>query len=272
LLDIPGPQTKLVHIHPGAEELGRVYRPHLAIHASPTAFAEATDKLAPPRDIRWRDATAVAHADYLEWTQVPTEQPGGVNLGAVMVWLRENLPTDTILCNGAGNYAAWIHRFYRFRCFATHIAPASASMGYGMPSAVAMKRLYPGRTVISVNGDGDFLMNGQEFATAVQYGLPIIAIICDNGLYGTIRMHQEREYPGRVSATVLQNPDFASYARTFGGFGVTVESTVDFGAAFSLAQQSGKPAIIHLKIDAEAITPVTTLSKIRERALAAQVT
>jgi len=270
LFDIPGPQTKLVHIHPGAEELGRVYRPHLAIHASPTACAEAADKLTPPRDIRWRDATAVAHADYLEWTQVPTEQPGGVNLGAVMVWLRENLPVDTILCNGAGNYAAWIHRFYRFRRFATHIAPASASMGYGMPSAVAMKRLYPERTVISVNGDGDFLMNGQEFATAVQYGLPIIVIICDNGLYGTIRMHQEREYPGRVSATVLKNPDFASYARTFGGFGVTVDSTADFGAAFRRAQQSGKPAIIHLKIDAEAITPATTLSKIRERALAAQ--
>jgi acetolactate synthase-1/2/3 large subunit len=270
LFDIPGPQTKLVHIHPGAEELGRVYRPHLAIHASPTAFAEAADKLQPPSDIRWREATAATHADYLAWTNVPTEQPGGVNLGAVMVWLRENLPADTILCNGAGNYAAWIHRFYRFRRFATHIAPASASMGYGMPSAVAMKRLHPERTVISVNGDGDFLMNGQEFATAVQYGLPIVVIICDNGLYGTIRMHQEREYPGRVSATVLRNPDFASYARTFGGFGVTVEKTDDFGPAFKLAQQSGKPAIIHLKIDAEAITPVATLSKIRERALAAQ--
>jgi acetolactate synthase I/II/III large subunit len=201
---------------------------------------------------------------------LPTEQPGGVNLGAVMVWLRENLPADTILCNGAGNYAAWIHRFYRFRRFATHIAPTSASMGYGMPSAVAMKRLYPERTVISVNGDGDFLMNGQEFATAVQYGLPIVVIVCDNGLFGTIRMHQEREYPGRVSATVLKNPDFCSYARTFGGFGVTVENTDDFGAAFKLAEQSGKPAIIHLKIDAEAITPVTTLSRIRERALAAQ--
>jgi acetolactate synthase-1/2/3 large subunit len=270
LLDIPGPQTKLVHIHPGAEELGRVYRPHLAIHATPTAFAGAVEALRPPSDLKWREGTTHAHADFLAWTELPTEQPGGVNLGAVMVWLRENLPADTILCNGAGNYAAWIHRFYRFRRFATHIAPTSASMGYGMPSAVAMKRLYPERTVISVNGDGDFLMNGQEFATAVQYGLPIIVIVCDNGLYGTIRMHQEREYPGRVSATVLKNPDFCSYARTFGGFGVTVEHTDDFGAAFKLAEQSGKPAIIHLKIDAEAITPLTTLSKIRERALAAQ--
>jgi acetolactate synthase-1/2/3 large subunit len=270
LIDIPGPQLKLVHVHPGAEELGRVYRPHLAIHASPTAFAELAQKL-PPRKIVWHEQTRVAHSDYLQWTEQPTEQPGGVNLGAIMVWLRENLPADTILCNGAGNYAAWIHRFYRFRRFATHIAPTSASMGYGMPSAVAMKRLYPERNVISVNGDGDFLMNGQEFATAVQYGLPIVVIICDNGLYGTIRMHQEREYPGRVCATVLKNPDFASYARTFGGFGVTVEKTDDFGAAFRLAEASGKPAIIHLKIDPEAITPMTTLSKIRAQAMAAQV-
>jgi acetolactate synthase I/II/III large subunit len=271
LIDIPGPQLKLVHVHPGAEELGRVYRPHLAIHSTPTAFAELAEQLRPPREIPWREQTQLAHADYVQWTDTPTAQPGGVNLGAVMVWLRDNLPTDTILCNGAGNYAAWIHRFYRFRRFATHIAPASASMGYGMPSAVAMKRLYPERTVISVNGDGDFLMNGQEFATAVQYGLPIVVIICDNGLYGTIRMHQEREYPGRVCATVLKNPDFASYARTFGGFGVTVEKTDDFGAAFRLAAAAGKPAIIHLKIDPEAITPVTTLSKIRAQAMAAQV-
>ena len=216
----------------------------------------------------WRERTAAAHADYLAWTETPTEQPGGVNLGAVMVWLRENLPADTILCNGAGNYAAWIHRFYRFRRFATHIAPTSASMGYGMPSAVAMKRLYPERTVVSVNGDGDFLMNGQEFATAVQYELPIVVIVCDNGIYGTIRMHQERDYPGRVSATTLNNPDFAAYARAFGGFGVTVERTADFPAAFRAAQRRDKPAIIHLKIDPEAITPATTLTKIREQALA----
>ncbi len=270
LLDIPGPQTKLVHIHPGAEELGRVYRPHLAIHAAPTAFAQMAELLQPPRDIKWREQTETAHADYLAWTRTPTDQPGAVNLGAIMVWLRENLPADTILCNGAGNYAAWIHRFYRFRRFASHIAPTSASMGYGMPSAVAMKRLYPDRTVISVNGDGDFLMNGQEFATAVQYGLPIIAIICDNRSYGTIRMHQEREYPGRVSGTGLTNPDFSTYARAFGGFGVTVEKTEDFAAAFKAAQESQCPAIIHLKIDTDAATPVNTLTRIRAQAMAAQ--
>ena len=269
LFDIPSPRTKLVHVHPGAEELGRLYQPHLAIHASPVAFAAMAETLTAPAALPWRDETGAAHVEYLQWTDVPTEQPGGVNLGAAMVWLRENLPADTILCNGAGNYAAWIHRFYRLRRFASHIAPTSASMGYGMPSAVAMKRLYPERTVISLNGDGDFLMSGQEFATAVMYDLPIVVIICDNGIYGTIRMHQEREYPGRISGTSLRNPDFAAYARAFGGFGATVEKTADFADAFRAAQQSGKPAIVHLKIDPEAITPTTTLSKIRAQARAA---
>ncbi|HEV3183904.1 MAG TPA: thiamine pyrophosphate-binding protein [Xanthobacteraceae bacterium] len=272
LFDIPAPRTKLVHVHPGAEELGRLYRPHLAINASPVAFAAMAETLTAPAALPWREQTAAAHAEFLQWTDAPTEQPGGVNLGTVMVWLRDNLPADTILCNGAGNYAAWIHRFYRFRRFAAHIAPTSASMGYGMPSAVAMQRLYPQRTVISVNGDGDFLMNGQEFATAVMYDLPIVVVICDNGIYGTIRMHQEREYPGRVCGTSLRNPDFAAYARAFGGFGATVDKTADFAAAFRAAQASGRPAIVHLKIDPEAITPTTTLTKIREQARAAVVT
>ena len=248
LFDIPGPQTIFVHVHPGAEELGRVYRPHLAIHATPTAFAKAIKSLRPTINAGWRDITKQAHAEYLEWTQTPTRQPGGVNLGAIMTWLRESVPEDTILCNGAGNYAAWIHRFYRFRRFATHIAPTSASMGYGLPAAVAMQRLYPNRIVLSVNGDGDFLMNGQEFATAVMYDLPIIVIVCDNGIYGTIRMHQEREYPGRTFGTELKNPDFSAYARAFGGFGATVEATDEFAAAFEAARKSGKPAIIHVKI------------------------
>jgi acetolactate synthase I/II/III large subunit len=266
LFDIPRPQIPFVHVHPGAEELGRVYSPHLAIHATPTAFAAALEDLQftrPPAG----DAKA-AHADYLEWTEQPTEQPGGVNFGAVMVWLRENLPADAILCNGAGNYAAWIHRFFRFRRFAHHVAPASGSMGYGVPAAVAMKRLYPDRTVVCIAGDGDFLMNGQEFATAVQYNLPFTIIIVDNGMYGTIRMHQEREYPGRISATDLRNPDFSAYARAFGGFGVSVERTEDFPAAFAAAQASGKPAIVRLAIDPEAITPTTTIAKIRAKSLA----
>ncbi len=186
----------------------------------------------------------------------------------MVAWLRDNLPADTILCNGAGNYAAWIHRFYRFRQFATHIAPTSASMGYGVPAAVAMQRLHPGRLVLSINGDGDFLMNGQEFATAVQYALPIVVLVADNGSYGTIRMHQEREFPGRVSGTDLRNPDFAAYARAFGGFGATVERTDAFPAAFAAARASGLPAIIHLRIDPDAIAPGTTLTAIRDAALA----
>jgi acetolactate synthase-1/2/3 large subunit len=266
LFDIPRPQTTFVHVHPGAEELGRVYSPHLAIHATPTAFTAALEKLqfaqAPAGDAK------SANADYRAWTDTPTEQPGGVNFGAVMAWLRDNLPADAILCNGAGNYAAWIHRFFRFRRFGYHVAPASGSMGYGVPAAVAMKRLYPDRQVVCLAGDGDFLMNGQEFATAVQYDLPFTTIIVDNGMYGTIRMHQEREYPGRISATELRNPDFPAYARAFGGFGISVERTEDFPAAFKAAQASGKPAIVRLAIDPDAITPAMTLTKIRAKSLA----
>ena len=266
LFDIPRPQMNFVHVHPGAEELGRIYAASLPIHASPMAFAATLGHLELAGGARGQ--AQAAHADYLAWTEKPTEQPGAVNLGTVMVWLRENLPADAIICNGAGNYAAWIHRFFRFRRFGQHIAPTSGSMGYGVPAAVAMKRLYPERPVICVAGDGDFLMNGQEFATAVQYGLRVIVVIADNGLYGTIRMHQEREYPGRIIATELRNPDFPAYARAFGGFGVSVERTADFPAAFNEAHASGKPAIIRLAIDPEAITPATTLAKIRAKSLA----
>jgi acetolactate synthase I/II/III large subunit len=266
LFNIPQPQMTFVHVHPGVEELGRVYSPKLAIHATPTAFAAALAHLDVPGAPR--DQAEAAHAEYLAWTETPTEQPGGVNLGAIMVWLREYLPDDAILCNGAGNYAAWIHRFFRFRRFGQHVAPTAGSMGYGVPAAVATKRLYPERPVVCIAGDGDFLMNGQEFATAVQYGLPFVVVVADNGIYGTIRMHQEREYPGRIVATDLRNPDFAAYARAFGGFGVNVESTADFPAAFKEAQASGKPAIIRLAIDPEAITPMTTLAKIRAKSFA----
>lgn len=267
LFDLPEPRQPLVHVYPSAEELGRVWRPALPIQATPGLFLEALAAMAPREAPRWAGTAADAHADYLAFSETPTPQPGAVNLGAVMVHLRQALPEDAIICNGAGNYAAWIHRFYRFRRFASHIAPTSASMGYGIPAAVAMQRLHPGRTVVSLNGDGDFLMNGQDFATAVQYDLPIIAIVCDNASYGTIRMHQERDYPGRVVATDLRNPDFAAYARAFGGFGVTVERTEDFPAALEAARRSGQPAIIHVKIDRDAITPTATLSSIRERAL-----
>lgn len=265
LVNAPTPQMKMVHVHPGAEELGRVYAPELAIHATPAKFVEALSDLKIASNPDWRMQADVAHAQFLDWTSEATPQPGDVNLGSIMTWLRDHVPTDTILCNGAGNYASWIHRFYRFRDYMTHVAPTSASMGYGLPAAVAMQRLHPGRLVLSVNGDGDFLMSGQEFAIAVQYKLPIIVIIADNGMYGTIRMHQEREFPDRVSATELHNPDFAAYARAFGGFGVTVSKTAKFADAFEAARACGLPSIIHLKIDSDAILPGTTLTKIREQ-------
>ena len=267
LFDIPEPQVTLVHVHPGAEELGRVYHAALAINASPTAFCSALEGLQPPNEIAWRGESDAAHADYLAWTEKATPQPGGVNLGAIMVWLRDNLPADAIMTQGAGNFSGWVHRFYRVRKYHGLVGATSGSMGYGLPAALAMQTLHPERTVLCVAGDGDFLMTGQDFATAVQYKLPIIVLISDNGLYGTIRMHQEREYPGRVIATELRNPDFVGYAQAFGGFGVKVEKTADFPTAFAAARRSGKPSIIQLMIDPEALTPGMTLSAIREKSL-----
>ncbi|MCF4126443.1 thiamine pyrophosphate-binding protein [Methylobacterium sp. SyP6R] len=266
LLDIPGPRQRLVHIHPDPEELGRVYSPALAINASPTAFAAAIETVQPPRTLPWAAGTEALHADYLAWSD-PTRitTPGTLQMGGVMAHLRETLPADAILCNGAGNFATWVHRFWPFRAHDGQLAPTSGSMGYGVPAAVGAKRLLPERTVVVVSGDGDFLMNGQEFATAVQYGLPIIVILVDNGMYGTIRMHQEREYPGRVSGTALKNPDFAAYATAFGGYGERVERTEDFPAALARARDSGLPAILHCPIDPEAITPTTTIQALRDR-------
>ncbi|MFL6798821.1 MAG: thiamine pyrophosphate-binding protein [Xanthobacteraceae bacterium] len=266
LLEIPGPRQTLVHVHPGAEELGRVYRPQLAINASPIAFAAALEGVEPPGELSWRGETALAHADYLQWTDKPTSVPGPVNLGEIVVGLRQKLPADAIICNGAGNFSVWVHRYWRYRRYGTQLAPISGSMGYGVPAAIGMKRLAPERTIVAFAGDGDFLMTGQEFATAVQYDLPVIVIVADNSMYGTIRMHQERHYPGRVIGTDLRNPDFAAYARAFGGFGATVERTADFWLAFEAAQQCGKPAIIHLKIDAQALTPTMSLDAIRKSA------
>ncbi|WP_043748183.1 thiamine pyrophosphate-binding protein [Methylobacterium nodulans] len=266
LLAIPEPRQRLVHIHPDPEELGRVYRPHLAINAAPTAFAAAIETVQPPASLPWAAATREAHAAYRAWSDpARIVTPGDLQMGGVMAHLREVLPADAILCNGAGNFATWVHRFWPFRAFDGQLAPTSGSMGYGIPAAVAAKRLLPERIVVAVSGDGDFLMNGQDFATAVQYSLPILVILVDNGMYGTIRMHQEREYPGRVSGTSLRNPDFAAYATAFGGYGERVTRTEDFPAAFARARASGLPAILHCPIDPEAITPTTTLTALRER-------
>ena len=268
VFDIPEPQTKLVHVHPGAEELGRVYHAHLAINAAPTAFCAALENMQPPKEIAWGGESDTAHADYLAWGEKATAVPGAVNLGEIMVWLRENLPADAIVTQGAGNFSGWVHRFYRVRKFGGLVGATSGSMGYGLPAALAMQTLYRDRAVVCVAGDGDFLMTGQDFATAVQYELPVIVLVADNGIYGTIRMHQERDYPGRVIATNLRNPDFAAYALAFGGYGALVEKSADFPAAFAAARASGKPSILHLKIDPEAITPTATLTGIRERSQA----
>ncbi len=267
VFNIPEPQTKLVHVHPGADELGRVYHPQLAINAAPTGFCAALEGLQPPNEIASRGESDTAHADYLAWGEKATPVPGAVNLGEIMVWLRDNLPADAIITQGAGNFSGWVHRFYRVPKFGGLVGATSGSMGYGLPAALAMQTLHPKRTVVCVSGDGDFLMTGQDFATAVQYGLPVIVLVADNGIYGTIRMHQEREYPGRVIATDLRNPDFVGYALAFGGYGAVVEKTADFPAAFAAARASGKPSIVHLKIDPEAITPSATLTGIREKGL-----
>jgi acetolactate synthase-1/2/3 large subunit len=265
LLKSPYPDQKLVHVYPDPHELGRVYRPTVAINATPAAFADAFARLEPGATPVWANRTEELHQSYLEWSTPPTTGPGNVLMGPIMGYLEGTLPEDVVICNGAGNFATWMHRFHRFRRFNTQAAPTSGSMGYGVPAGVAAKHLFPGREVIVWAGDGDFLMNGQEFATAVQFGLPIIVVILNNGIYGTIRMHQEREYPGRVSGTTLTNPDFAAYARAFGGHGETVDRTEDFAPAFERARASGKPSIIEIKLDPEAITPVKTLTDIREK-------
>jgi acetolactate synthase-1/2/3 large subunit len=262
LLDVPSPKQTLVHVHPGAEELGRVYQADLPILSGMEQFAGAVAGLR--LEPRWSEWTAAARSDYVAW-QEHGPMPGRLDLGACVAHLRDRVP-DAIVTNGAGNYTVWAHRFWRFHSFPSQLAPTSGAMGYGVPAAVAAKALAPERTVVCFSGDGDFLMSGQELATAVQYGLPIIVLVVDNGMYGTIRMHQERLYPGRVVGTDLVNPDFAAYARAFGGYGETVEATDQFAEAFERALDSGLPSVLTLRIDPEAINPRTTLSAIREAA------
>jgi acetolactate synthase-1/2/3 large subunit len=263
LIGIPEPQQQLVHVHPGAEELGRVYRPTLAINASPAAFVAALEGLQPPLGgIPWRGEAAAANAAYRTWS-TPVRNVGPVQLGEIVAWLSGRLPEDAVITNGAGNYSGWVHRFYRFRRYGTQLAPTAGSMGYGLPAAIVAKLHHPDRPVIAFAGDGCFQLTSQEFATAVQYGAAVIVIVVNNGIHGTIRMHQERDYPGRSIATDLVNPDFAALARAYGGHGEAVATTEDFAPAFERALASGKPAIIEVKFDPEAITSTTTLSAIR---------
>ncbi|WP_115935488.1 thiamine pyrophosphate-binding protein [Aestuariispira insulae] len=262
LLDIPVPQQKLVHIHADASELNRVYAASLAIHADPRSFAKAAAALERVASDAWSDSTAEGHRDYQDHC-VPAKVPGDVQMGEVMLWLRAHLDEDSILCNGAGNYAIWLHRFYQYRSYRTQLAPTSGSMGYGVPAAIAAKHVHPDRTVVALAGDGCYMMHGQELATAVQYDLPVIFIVVNNGMFGTIRMHQEREYPERISGTQLKNPDFCALAKAYGAHGELVTATDQFALAFERAQASGKPALIEIRVDPEALTPNASLSEIR---------
>lgn len=255
LVDIPEPRQRLVHVHADPSEPGRVYRPARAIAASAGAFvqqlAAAVEAASDAARSDWLEA---GRADYEAW-QVPQETPGALKMEQVILHLSRTLPENAILTNGAGNYSAWLHRYFRYKSWRTQLAPTSGSMGYGLPASVAAKLEHPDRDVICLAGDGCFQMTMQEFGTAVQYGANIIVLISNNGLYGTIRMHQERDYPGRPSGTDMVNPDFAALAQAYGGYGETVASHEDFPAALARAQAAGVPAILDLKVSPAALTP-----------------
>ncbi len=266
LFDLPRPRQAFVHVHPGAEELGRVYQADLMINSGMEEFAAAARQLPLPAGLSWEAWTQTLRQEYLLGLD-PVSMPGPVNLSEIVAWLRSRLPEDAIITNGAGNFSGWVQRFYQYTGFRTQLAPTNGAMGYGVPAAVAAKLTHPERTVICFAGDGDFLMNGQELATAVQYAAAVVFVVVNNGMYGTIRMHQERDYPARVYATSLRNPDFAQLARAYGAYGAVVEKTADFAPAFEQALASGGPALLELRIDPDAITTRTSLTAIREKAL-----
>ncbi|SIT49637.1 Thiamine pyrophosphate-requiring enzyme [Paraburkholderia piptadeniae] len=262
LLDIPKTKQTLIHVHQGAEELGRVYAADLPIVSGMPEIASMLAALKPSAKLAWEGTAKEAHDAYLEWRK-PRAIPGDVQLGEIMQQLREHLPKDAILTNGAGNYATWLHRHFAYRHFRSQLAPTSGAMGYGVPAAIAAKSMYPDRTVVAFAGDGCFMMSSSELATAMQYELPVIFIVVNNSHYGTIRMHQERHYPNRVHGTGLTNPDFAAFAKSFGAHGETVERTEDFMPAFRRAQESKRPAVIEIRMLQEASTPGATLEQIR---------
>ena len=269
LLGIPDPGKILVHVHAAAEELGRVFRPSLAIQSGMPEFAAAVAKLQPvaaPRWVRWREA---ARAEY-EAGLVPGAAGGALDLGRVMAWLRDRLPDDAIVTSDAGNFSGWPNRFLQYRRPGRQLGPTSGAMGYGVPAAVAAKLVHPDRLVVGFCGDGGFMMTGQELATSMLEGVGPIILLFNNAMYGTIRMHQERRFPGRVVGTALKNPDFLALARAYGAFGASVARTEDFAPAFEEAVAHNSAAVIELKMDPELITTRTTLSEIRRQAEARQ--
>jgi acetolactate synthase I/II/III large subunit len=265
LLEPPRPRQRLVHVHQGAAELGKVYQPELGVVAGMAAFAAGARALEPIAEPPWAAWTEAARADHLEWS-TPRPDPADLDLAAVVGWLAQRLPAGAIIAQGAGNYTGWVQRYYRFRELGTQLAPKGGTMGFGVPAAIAAKLAHPDRLVVAFAGDGCFLMTGQELATAVRHGLAVVVIVVNNRMYGTIRMHQELAHPGRVVGTDLRNPDFAELARAFGAHGEVVAHTAAFPAAFERAVASGGPAVLELRTDPDAISTTTTISQIRARA------
>jgi acetolactate synthase-1/2/3 large subunit len=267
LINIPNPTQRLIHVHAGAEELGHIYQPELAINANSDRFiaALAAVDFAAQAQTGRDTAIASAHQDYLDWNR-SISVAGDVQFSDIIHSVRNHSGDDTIICNGAGNNTGWLHRFFRYRSYRTQLAPTSGTMGYGLPAAIAAKLRYPDRCVVAVAGDGDFMMNGQELATAMQYQANIIVIVVNNGIYATIRMHQEREYPHRVIGTDMINPDFVALARAYGAHGELVVKTDDFEAAFERSKAAGKPALIEVRLDPEILTPTATVESLRAQA------
>ncbi|SFS21379.1 thiamine pyrophosphate-binding protein [Yoonia litorea] len=264
LVDPADPQKTIIHIHADADEIGRVYTPAIGITATAPAALDQLSNAAPAGD--WSGWTAAARADYEAWL-APQESPGALKQEAVIKWLSDNLPDDAVVTNGAGNYAAWLHRYFVYKRHGTQLAPTSGSMGYGFPAAISASLEHPDRTVVCLAGDGCFQMTCNEMSTAVQHGAKPIVVVMNNGRYGTIRMHQEKHYPARVSGTMLANPDFAAFARAYGGHGELVDRSEDFGASFARAVASGLPAVIECRVDEEALSTGATLSAVRDAAL-----
>jgi len=273
LLDAPLPAQSLVHVHPGAEELGRVYQAQLMINAGMQQFASRLAMMMPIEDAPWRDSVGPARSDYEAWQQRPAVYAHAeprLDLWEVVRILARAVPEDAIITNGAGNFSVWAHRFWRYTGLRTQLAPTAGSMGYGVPAAIAAKIAAPERCVVCFAGDGDFQMTGQELGTAIQYGAGVLFLVFNNGMYGTIRMHQEREFPGREHGTRLVNPDFARIAEAYGAFGATADTTDGFAIALAQAlafmREKHLPAVVELRTDPEVITPNATLTAIRATA------
>src|SRR5439155_21923198 len=265
LLGVPEPGKKLIHVHAAAEELGRVFRPSLAIQSGMPEFAAAAAALSPVAAGRWSRWREAARGEY-EAGLVSAPSGGPLDLGAIMGWLRDRLPDDALVTSDAGNFSGWPNRFLQYRRPGRQLGPTSGAMGYGVPAAVAAKLVHPDRIVVGFVGDGGFMMTGQELATAVGEGVGPVILLFNNAMYGTIRMHQERRFPGRVVGTALHNPDFAALAKAYGAFGETVSRTEEFAPAFEEAIASRRGAVIELRMDPEMITTRTTLSAMRRQA------